>query len=151
MDASSFEYLCGIFAPELQRRDTNMCLAIPVQVKVVVSISRLASSNSMRWIADLYKIGLSSSQQAVSEFCVAIKKNLLRKFISWPGPATMDRYAQEFQDLHQILYVVDAVDGSHIPIIAPRLVLQIITTAKAFTRSCCKGWCPQNVCFGILT
>ena len=33
----------------------------------------------------------------------------------------MKRYAQEFQDLHQIPYVVGAVDGSHIPIVAPRL------------------------------
>ena len=98
-----------------------MRFAIPVQVKVAVSIIRLASGNSMQCIVDLYKIGLSSSQQAISQFCGAIKKILLRKFISWPGPATMDRYVQEFQDLHQIPYVVGAIDGSHIPIIAPRL------------------------------
>ena len=121
MDVSTFEYLCATLAPDLQRRDTNMRLAIPVQVKVAVSISRLASGNSMQCIADLYRIGLSSSQQAVSQFCAAIKKNLLRKFISWPTPAIMDRYAQEFQDLHQIPYVVGAVDGSHIPIVAPNL------------------------------
>jgi len=33
----------------------------------------------------------------------------------------MDRYAHEFQDLHQIPYVVWVVNGSHIPIVAPRL------------------------------
>ena len=74
MDISTFEYLCCILAPDLERWDTNMRLAIPIQVKVVVSISRLASSNSMQCIADLYRIGLSSSQQAVSDFCAAIKK-----------------------------------------------------------------------------
>ena len=100
MDVSTFEYLCCVLAPDLQRCDTSMRLAIPVQVKVAVAISRLASGNSMQCIADLYRIGLSSSQQAVSDFCTAIKKNLLRKFISWPAPATMDRYAQEYQDLH---------------------------------------------------
>ena len=121
MDVSSFEYLCSILAPDLQRRDTGMRLAIPVQVKVAVSICRLASGNSMQCIADLYRIGLSSSQQAVTEFCIALKNKLLRKFISWPSPSTMVRYAQEFQDLHQIPYVVGAVDGSHIPIVAPRL------------------------------
>ena len=47
MDVSIFEYLCSILAPLLQRQDTNMRLAIPVQVKVVVSISRLATGNSM--------------------------------------------------------------------------------------------------------
>ena len=98
-----------------------MRLAIPVDVKVAVAISRLATGNSMQCIADLYRIGLSSSQLAVSQFCAAIKKNLLRKFISWPSPSTLDRYAQEFQDLQQIPYVVGAVDGSHIPIVVPRL------------------------------
>ena len=121
MDVSTFEYLCGTLAPDLKRQDTSMRLAIPVEVKVAVSISRLATGNSIQCIADLYRIGLSSSQVAVSQFCGAIKKNLLRKFINWPSPSTMDRYAQEFQDLQQIPYVVGAVDGSHIPIVAPRL------------------------------
>lgn len=75
----------------------------------------------MQGITDLYRIGLSSSQVAVSEFCDAIKKNLLPKFIKWPSPVVMERYAQEFEDLHQIPYVVGAVDGSHISIVAPKL------------------------------
>ena len=52
MDVSTFEYLCSIPAPELQRRNTNMRLAIPVQVKVAVGITRLTSGSSMECIAD---------------------------------------------------------------------------------------------------
>ena len=72
MDVSTSEYLYNNLAPELQRCDTNMRLAIPVQVKVIVGITRLASSNSMQCIEDLYRIGLSSSQQTISNFCLAI-------------------------------------------------------------------------------
>ena len=75
MDVSIFEYLCNILASDLHKRDTSMCLAIPVQVEVAVSISRLATGNSMQCIADLYKIGVSSNQLVVSQFCGAIKKN----------------------------------------------------------------------------
>ena len=132
MDISTFEYLCCTLAPDLQTQDTRLRLAIPVQVKVVVSISRLATGNSMQSIADLYKIGLSSSQRAVSQFCGALKKILLRKFINWPSPSTMDRYAQEFQNLHQIPYVVGAVDGSHIPIVAPKLHAPDYYNCKGF-------------------
>ena len=74
MDVFNFEYLCNNLAPELQRRDMNMHLAILIQVKVDVGITRLASGTSMQCIADLYRIGLSSSLQVVSEFCLAIKK-----------------------------------------------------------------------------
>ena len=91
MDVSTFEYLCTTLAPDLHRQDTRLRLAIPVQVKVAVTISRLATSNSMSCIADLYKIGFSSSQLPVSQFCTAIKKNLLRKFINWPAPSIMER------------------------------------------------------------
>ena len=101
MDVSTFEYLCSILAPDLQKRDTNMHLAIPVQVKIVVLITRLGSGNSMKCIANLYRIGLSTCQQNDFKFCVAIKK-MLQKFIGWPSPATMDGYALEFQNLHQI-------------------------------------------------
>ena len=75
----------------------------------------------MQSIADLYKIGLSSSQAAVSQFIYAVKSILLKKFIQWPSKNVMDKYAEEFESLHNIPYVVGAVDGSHIPIVAPRL------------------------------
>ena len=121
MDVSTFEYLCSTLAPYLHRKNTRLRLAIPVQVKVAVSITRMATGNSMQCIADLYRIGLSSSQTAVSQFCFAIKIHLLKKFIKWPTPTIMAKYAREFQELHQIPFVVGAVDGSHIPIVAPRL------------------------------
>ena len=121
MDVSTFEFLCSTLAPILQRQDTNMRVAIPVQAKADVSISRLATSNSMQSIADLYKIGLSSSQLAVSQFCGAMKSSLFKKFIRWPSTAVMEKFAHEFFGIHQIPYVVGAVDGSHIPIVAPGL------------------------------
>jgi hypothetical protein len=121
MDVGTFEYLCTTLAPMLLRQDTNMRSAIPVHVKVAVAISRLATCNSMQSLADLYMIGLFSSQLAVSQFCLAMKFLLLKRFIRWPSTAVMDKLAEEFQEIHQIPYVVGVVDGSHIPIVAPRL------------------------------
>ena len=79
MDVSTFEYWCSTLAPTLRRQDTNMRSAIPVKVKVAVSISRLATGNSMQSIADLYRIGLSTSQLAVSQFTSAMRVVLLKK------------------------------------------------------------------------
>jgi hypothetical protein len=47
MDVSKFEFLCSILAPSLQRQDANIWLAVTIQVNVAVSISRLATCNSM--------------------------------------------------------------------------------------------------------
>ena len=103
MDISTFENLCSTLAPLLRRKDTAMWLAIPVQVKVAVSVTRLVTCNSMQAIADLYRIGLSSSQSAVSQFCNAMKSILLKKFIRWPSSEVMKKFAEEFQSLYQIL------------------------------------------------
>ena len=126
-----------------------MRAAIPVQVKVVVSILRLATGNSMQSIAYLYKIGLSTSQVAVSQFCSAMKTLLLKKFICWPSTEKMDKLTEEFESLHGIPYVVGAVDGSHIPIVAPVFMPLIITIEKVFIPFSCKVLCRAIVCFGI--
>ena len=132
MDISTFEYLCSTLAPALLKQDTNMQSAIPVQVKVAVAISRLATGNFLQTIADLYRIGLSTSQLAVTQFTGAIKTILLQKFIRWPSTSTMEQFAREFENLHQIPYVVGAVDGLHIPIVAPRFHVADYYNRKGF-------------------
>jgi hypothetical protein len=47
MDFSTFEYLCSTLAPSLLKQVTNMRSVIPVQVKVVAAIFRLATYNSI--------------------------------------------------------------------------------------------------------
>ena len=147
MDVSTFEYLCSTLAPSLTRKDTNMRQAVPVQVKVAVAISRLATGNSMQSIADLYKIGLSTSQVAVSEFTLAMKCILLNKFIRWPSANVMDKFVQEFQNLHNIPYVVGAVDGSHIPIITPRLHAADYYNRKGFHSILLQGMVSSKCLF----
>ena len=151
MDVGTFEYLCATLAPMLQRQDTVMRSAIPVQVKVAVAISRLATGNSMQSLADLYRIGLSSSQLAVSQFCLAMKSLLLKKFIRWPSTAVMDKLAEEFQGIHQIPYVVGVVDGSHIPIVAPRLHAADYYNRKGFHSVLLQGLSLRSAFFGIST
>ena len=99
MDVSTFEYLCSSLAPALLKQNTNMRQAIPVQVKVAVAISRLVTSNSIQTIADLYRIGMPTSQLAVRQFTCAIKSVLLKKFIMWPSTSSMHKLASEFENL----------------------------------------------------
>lgn len=96
MKVLKFEFLCSSLATFLQRHDTNMRYVVPVQIKVVVAIFRLATNNSMWSIADLYMIGLSTSQLAISQFNTAVIILVLKKFIIWPSTAIMDKFAEEF-------------------------------------------------------
>ena len=139
MDVSTFEYLCSTLALDLHPQDTNMRLVIPMQVKIVVSISRLATCNSMQCIADLFRIGLSSSQLAVSEFCVAIKKIFLRNSSNglllpfWSSThaslRTSTRFPTWWRPLMAPIY----------PSLHPGCMPRIITTAKGFIPSFCRA------------
>ena len=95
MIVSNFEFLCLSLAILLQSHDTNMRYAIPVQIKVVVMIYRLATGSSMQSIAGLYMIDLFTSQLAVSEFNIAVNKLLLKKFIGWPSTTIMEKFAKK--------------------------------------------------------
>lgn len=121
MNVSTFEFFCSSLATFLCKQYRNMRYAVPIQIKVAVAILRLATGNSMHSIADLYRIGISTSQMVVSQFVTAVNTLMLKKFIRWPSTAVMNKFAEEFQNLHIISYVVGAIDGSHIPIIASRL------------------------------
>ena len=81
MNVSTFEFFCLSLATFLYKQYINMRYAVPVQIKVAIAILRLATGNSMQSIADLYKIGLSTSQMAVSQFVTAMNTLMLKKFI----------------------------------------------------------------------
>ena len=51
----------------------------------------------------------------------------------------MKKFAQKFQSLHQIPYVVGAVNGSHIPIVAPQLHAADYYNKKIFHSIIMKG------------
>ena len=97
-----------------------------------MAISRLATGNSMQTIADLYRIGLSTSQLAVRQFIGAIKSVFLKKFIMWPSTSSMHKLISEFENLQGIPYVVGTVDGSHIPIVASQFHASDYNNRKGF-------------------
>ena len=60
----------------MQRVYTMMRRAIPFETKVAIAILRLATAHGMHIIANLYEVGLSTSQKMVLEFLGAVKKSL---------------------------------------------------------------------------
>jgi hypothetical protein len=115
----TFKYLCGVLAPSLIRLDSHMRLAILVRTRVVLSLNRLCSGNSLRGYAETYSIHENTASIIVREFCTTIDKHLKPLVIERQSASTLRRMAAEFEALKGIPYVIGAVDGSHIHIIAP--------------------------------
>lgn len=117
----TFDYLCGILSPSLSREDTKYRACIPLRNRVALSLNRLSSGNSLRGCAETYGIHESTASIIVREFCAAIEKHLKPLVIEKQSAATLKRIATEFEELRGLPYVIGAIDGSHIPIIAPPL------------------------------
>jgi hypothetical protein len=76
IEQTNFMSICSSVVPYMQRVDTRMRHHISLETRVAIAISRLATGHVMQMIADLYKIGLSTSQKIILEFLGAMKKSL---------------------------------------------------------------------------
>jgi hypothetical protein len=90
-----------------------------VEYRVAVILSRLGTGNTLMMVGDLFGLGLSTTSEIVRKCCKAIRIHLKPLVFKKPTLAQMKQIASEFEALHGIPYILGAIDGSHIPIIAP--------------------------------
>jgi hypothetical protein len=62
----------------------------------------------------------------VKEFCRAVRKHLQHVFIQIPSKSQFRVLASKFEQLHGIPYIIGAIRGSHILVLAPIIGYPII-------------------------
>ena len=94
--------------------------AIPVEKRVAVALWRLATGNSYRTTGVVFGVGRCTALKLKDEFCSALLMTS-KDFIKFPkGEAETRKAIEAFQEISCFPQVVGAIDGSHIPIIAPK-------------------------------
>ncbi|KAA8578346.1 hypothetical protein FQN60_007130, partial [Etheostoma spectabile] len=101
------------------RMNTNYRLAVPVRKRVAIALWKLATGIEYRTISHLFGVGLSTVFNCVQDFCDSVIKVLLPQHITTPEAAKLVEIATFFHNRWRIPQCVGAIDGSHIPIIAP--------------------------------
>nr|XP_034986031.1 uncharacterized protein LOC118092265 isoform X2 [Zootoca vivipara]XP_034986032.1 uncharacterized protein LOC118092265 isoform X2 [Zootoca vivipara] len=99
--------------PVLQREDTNMRAAIPVDKRVALTLWKLATSDSYRSVAHQFGVGVSTASVIVMEVCEAIHDVLLQDVVQLgDAQAVMEGFERlGFPNC------IGAVDETHIPIL----------------------------------
>ena len=118
VNKQTFFFLCQFLEPYIQKKNTQMTRSIDVETRVAVTLARLATGNTLSMIGDLYGTAESTVSVIVRECCKAIKDHLLPIVIEKLTSENMKRRATEFESLQGIPYIIGAIDGSHIPIVA---------------------------------
>ena len=147
MTKETFMYVCQQVGLVLFKQDTNRRKAISVETRVAIAITRLASGSSLYIIADRYGVGISTVHAIVLDFCHALNFFCRNSFIRWPTPSRLQDISRNFEALHGIPYIAGAIDGSHIPILAPHEHAADYYCRKGFHSVLLQGVVDHLCCF----
>jgi hypothetical protein len=115
----TFRFLCEKLDLFLKKKDTRMRAAISVETRIAVSLCRLGTGNRLLLVGEVYGIAQCTTSCIVREFCKVVRKHLLRVLVQFLSESQFKVLAYQFEALYGIPYIVGAIDGSHIPILAP--------------------------------
>ena len=119
MTKDTFMILCSDLEPHIQRRDTNYRKAISVKHRVAITVWRLATNVEYRTLSHLFGVGVSTVGSIVRECCRVICDELTPRYVRMPTGDDFDRMLDGFETRWGFPHCAGAVDGTHIPIIAP--------------------------------
>lgn len=120
MSRELFQYICQWIRDILVKEDTSYSLCIPVRKLVAFAIWALAGSRKYRTISHLCRVGLSTVFNCVQGFWNSVIRMFLPVHITIPDATKLIEMATFFSNSWRVPQCVGAIDGSHIPIIAPR-------------------------------
>ena len=102
VDKNTFFFLCQLLYPSISKIQIPMNPGIDVQTRVIFTLHRLATRNTLSTIGDLYGISESAISMVVSQCCQTIVLHLKPLVIE---PLTKEQIvfiSQEFEGLHDL-------------------------------------------------
>lgn len=113
---NTFEYLLHMVQNDIHRSDTTMRSAVPT----TLTLYFLASTAEYRTIGNLFGVSASFVCLYVRVVCRAIIKRLAIKFIEFPKGNQLRQVIEGYESRkHGVPMCAGAIDGTHIPILAP--------------------------------
>ncbi|XP_076836809.1 uncharacterized protein LOC143482352 [Brachyhypopomus gauderio] len=121
MSRDAFDSLSNKLRPALERQDTTFRVCVPVNKRVAIALWKLATGSEYRSIGHLFGVSTTTACRCVQDFCAAAETLLVPEQIRYPDERRFRDMAEYIQTRWGLPHCVGAIDGSHIPIIAPRL------------------------------
>lgn len=119
MTRDTFEILCTELRSHLERQVTVFREPVCVEVRIAVTIWRLATNVEYRTIAGLFGLGRSTVGEIVLDTCEVITRILTHKYVHVPQGTSLREILDGFE-ARGFPQTVGAIDGTHIPIQRPQ-------------------------------
>ena len=119
MSQATFLYVCNEIRPVIDKEDTVMRSAIPVEQRVALTLWLLATNSDYRTVGHLFGVSKPTVCVITKEVCAAIVNVLLPKYIRIPTGDNLKAVIEGFKEKLGFPQCVGVVDGTHIPIVSP--------------------------------
>ena len=119
MRNETLNFICNELRPRLRRKHTRFRKPISVEARVGMALWRLGTGIDYRSIGQLFGVGRCTCCKITHSVCQAIVDLLLQRFISIANGECLAEIKQGFLIKSGLRQCVGAIDGCHIPILAP--------------------------------
>ncbi|XP_056409616.1 uncharacterized protein LOC130330970 [Hyla sarda] len=119
MTKSSFCYLCDQLRPVMENIDSETLQAIPVEVRLAMTLWRLGSSCEYRTIEKIFGVSRSTISKVVKEVSEAVVSILTPKFITIPRGDILQNTMKSFERLFGIPQLAGIIGTFHVAIRPP--------------------------------
>ncbi|VDI32446.1 Hypothetical predicted protein [Mytilus galloprovincialis] len=120
VDPTMFQEIVNRLTPRLQKKDTWYRKALPVGLKVAITLRYLATGDSYHSLMYLFRVPHNTISNLVVQVCEAIISEYAEDVINTPTEeAEWLAISQEFSDMWQFHHVLGALDGKHVAIKCP--------------------------------
>lgn len=120
MTEETFDHLCNKLHPAMELKNTNFRRCLPLKKSVPVALWKLATGSEYRSIGHLFGVSITSVCRCVQDFCAAAEVLVVPEQIRFPSHERFAEMSAYYESRWGLPHCVGAIDGSHIPIIAPQ-------------------------------
>ncbi|XP_033998069.1 protein ANTAGONIST OF LIKE HETEROCHROMATIN PROTEIN 1-like [Trematomus bernacchii] len=120
MSEETYVYLCNKLRLAMERQDTAFRKCIPLKKRVAIALWKLATGSEYRSIGHIFGVSNTTVCRCVQDFCAAAETLLVPELIRSPDREKFAEMADYTENRWGLPQCVGAIDGSHIPILAPQ-------------------------------
>ena len=114
----TFDFVLSAAKNDLLHEDTVMGLAISTKQRLAITLYFFASTAEYKTIGNLFGVSRSFVCLCIRDVCCTITKRLSR-VIRFPHGQELQQVINDYEHTWGFLMCAGAIDGTHIPIIAP--------------------------------
>ncbi|XP_033120863.1 protein ALP1-like isoform X2 [Anneissia japonica] len=119
LNKDTFKYFVNEIKPAIEKKQCNNGLTFCTEWRVAMTLYRLSSGMSFKKTGNQFGCAKSTACIVYHQVCKAIEALLMPKFIQFPTGQDISKNIEKFKLKNGFPQTVVAIDGTHIPIIAP--------------------------------